>query len=161
MRDAWKFIVTRRILKYAVFAVLALLLIRIIFLAMNYNSDLQRLVHLKQVPNSITTPRITNDLATVLVKTIVENESEMKRTVLVRVDITDGYYIEKTISIAPRTEREVELVTDIYQPKLWSFDVPNLYEAKISVIKNRKVFDTLVESFSIKKDEPEPTLSLQ
>lgn len=158
MRDAWKFIVTRRILKYAVFAVSALLLIRIVFLAMNYNGETDRSVHLKQVSNSITTTRITNDLATVLIKTTVENESDKKQTVVVRVDITDGYYIEKTISIAPKTEREVELITDIYQPKLWRADDPNLYEAKISVVKKKKVRDTLVESFSIKKEEPEPTL---
>ena len=107
-------------------------------------------IHLKQWNNVIITPRINSSLATVWIKTTVMNETEKDKDVTVRADITDGYYVEKDVSLAAHSEKEVSLVVDVYEPKLWSCDTPNLYEAKITVKSGRKVLDTQTETFGIR-----------
>ena len=110
-------------------------------------------IHLKHWSNYITTPRITNNLATVKIQTSVLNESEKDKKVTVRADITDGYYVEKDITLAANSEKEVSLEIDIYNPKLWSCDEPNLYEAKISIRKGKKTLDEKTETFGIRSFE--------
>ena len=63
--------------------------------------------------------------------------------------MTDGYYVEKTIELPSNAERNVELTTDIYEPRLSSVDSLNPYEAKISVLLKKKVLSQETDTFYI------------
>lgn len=108
-------------------------------------------VHIKQWSNYITTPRVSESMATVFLKTTVMNESDTEKKVLVRADFTDNYYAEREVTLAAGASEEVELVIDVYEPRLWSPATPNLYNAKISVTEGKKVLDTVNERFGIRK----------
>lgn len=110
-------------------------------------------VHLKHWSNYITTPRVKENMATVAIQTTVQNESAKAKTVLVRADLTDGSYVEKVVSLEANAEENVALEVDVFEPRLWSVETPELYSAKISVKEGDKVLDEQTEYFGIRTIE--------
>lgn len=106
-------------------------------------------IQIKEASSIISTPRVNDNLATIAIATSIQNESEKSRTVVVKVDLTDGYYVEKTIELPPLSERNVELTTDIYEPRFSAADSLNPYEAKISVLFKKKVLSQETDTFYI------------
>lgn len=150
MRDAYKYIFCRRTLKYLCFIVLSLVALRVIYLWVRNNVSPEIVgIQIKEASSIISTPRVNDNLATIAIATSIQNESEKDRTVVVKVDLTDGYYVEKTIELPSNAERNVELTTDIYEPRLSSVDSLNPYEAKISVLLKKKVLSQETDTFYI------------
>lgn len=150
MREAYKYIFCRRTLKYLFFIVLSLVAVRVIYLLVRNNVSPEKLgVKIKESGSVISTPRVNDNLATISISTAIQNESEKDRTVIVKVDLTDGYYVEKTIELPPLSERNVELTTDIYEPRFSAADSLNPYEAKISVLFKKKVLSQETDTFYI------------
>lgn len=116
-------------------------------------------IHLKHWGNYITTPVVSEEKATVLIKTVVQNETDREETVMVRADIDDECFVEQTVLLAAQSEKEVELELEVTKPHLWNVwtkqdDKPYLYEAKISVLsEKRNVIDTITETFGIRTIE--------
>lgn len=150
MRDAYKYIFCRRTLKYLCFIVLSLVAVRVIYLWVrnNVSPDIVG-IQIKETSSIISTPRVNDNLATIAIATSIQNESEKDRTVVVKVDLTDGYYVEKTIELPSNAERNVELTTDIYEPRFSSADSLNPYVAKISVLFKKKVLSQETDTFYI------------
>lgn len=150
MRDAYKYIFCRRTLKYLFFIVLSLVAVRVVYLWVRNNMSPEIVgIQIKEASSIITTPRVNDNLATIAIATAIKNESEKDRTVIVKVDLTDGYYVEKTIEVPSNIERNVELTTDIYEPKFSAADSLNPYEAKISVLFKKKVLSQETDTFYI------------
>lgn len=117
-------------------------------------------VHLKHWGNYITTPFVSEDKAIVRVKTVVQNETDEEENVVVRADIGDNCFGEQTVSLLPRSEKDVELEIEVPEPRLWNVWVnneyeSNLYEAKISVLSGdkKRIIDTMTETFGIRSIE--------
>lgn len=150
MREAYKYIFCRRTLKYLFFIVLLLVAVRVVYLWVRNKVSPEIVgIQINKASSIISTPRVNNNLATVSIATVIQNESEKARTVVVKVDLTDGYYVEKTLELPPSSERNVELTTDIYEPRFSTPDSLNPYEAQISVLLKKKVLSQETDTFYI------------
>jgi beta-galactosidase len=91
-------------------------------------------VHLEQWATFVTTPKPTAAEATVHVQTTVVNQSNAPRTVTVNLAVwpsTAPGVPAQTIAPGKSAEFQVELT--VPNPKLWSLETPNLYQAHVWV----------------------------
>lgn len=104
----------------------------------------------------IQTKNLTNNIATVSVKTDIKSHSGKK--VKVKADITlNGVLIaSKTASTNPKKKSFVSQEFKITYPHLWSPESPSIYKAEITVYEGKKVVDKYTQPFGIKTIEITP-----
>lgn len=113
-------------------------------------------IHVSHWGTFITTPVITEDLAEVKVKTLLNNSESFVANVEVSTVILDynGDIIAKDnvedISIEAEEQTEIVQQLKVLNPKLWSVDSPNLYKAVSSIILEGKVVDTYETPFGVR-----------
>lgn len=109
-------------------------------------------IHIKQWGVAISTPKVTNEKATVQVKTMVKNDTETLQTMTFSTTISikkvNG---SKTISMSTDNglgidlkageEKEIVQNIEIENPILWSPETPDLYTAEIKIMKAGKIKD--------------------
>lgn len=109
-------------------------------------------VHIKQWGVIITTPKVTNEKATVQVKTMVKNETEKLQIMTVSTTIsikkvngsnTISMSTGNGVGIDLKAGEEKEIVQNIVieNPILWSPETPDLYQAEIKIMKAGKIKD--------------------
>jgi beta-galactosidase len=116
------------------------------------------LLHIKTWGTSITTPTVSNEKATIAIKTIVKNDHlETVNTITVNYAIKDksGKIIasseQKTEAILKATEKSFEQSLQVLEPKLWSPQSPYLYTLETTILKNGKKTDVTSETFGIRE----------
>ncbi|PXY39312.1 beta-galactosidase [Flavobacterium cheongpyeongense] len=112
-------------------------------------------VHIKKWGVGISILEVKNNKATVQVKTILKNETLNVHSVLLSNSIADEKgkstaNAEIKIEVQPNEEKEVTQIVTVENPKLWSFDVPNLYQVKTVIKKELKTFDAVTTNFGIR-----------
>lgn len=105
--------------------------------------------HFKEGTPVVDLIRVKDAFATISIGASISNESDKDRIVVVRADITDDYYVEKTVAVSAKSEKCVELTTDIYEPKIWTEDNPSSYDIEISLYKEKKKIISVKDSFNI------------
>jgi beta-galactosidase len=115
-------------------------------------------VHVAHWGVYITTPEISNEFATVNLRTQVENESTEEKTVRLRTHIfaPDGSRLgtledDAIISSGSHHEFQVELL--VPKPQLWSPESPQLYQAETEIILNGTIADMETTIFGIRRIE--------
>ncbi len=115
-------------------------------------------VHVAHWGVYVTTPEISPELATVNIRTQVENESEVDKdvTLQTRICAPDGSEVgtlktETTISNGHTHEFQSEF--PVLNPQLWSPDTPHLYRAETEVTVNGQITDTERTIFGIRSIE--------
>ena len=103
----------------------------------------------------VTTPRASDDAATVAIQTRVENESSMPATVTVGTTLYDrsGHEAgksESALTIAAGTEMEAAQTITVAKPALWSTASPVLYRAVSRIREGGKVLDEVETPFGIR-----------
>lgn len=109
-------------------------------------------VHLEQWATFVSTPKVTAAAATVRVQTTVVNQSNAPRTVSVRLTVAQpklGLFAPQTI--APGKSAEFQLELAIPNPKLWSLETPNLYQARVEVLDGASALDDETVPFGIRE----------
>jgi beta-galactosidase len=106
----------------------------------------------------ITTPDVSPEMATVLIKTKVKNETNLPqkitlKTQLLGANAKNAGQDELNIELLPNSENEVEQNIEVSMPLLWSPDTPNLYQAQIQIVKDKKVIDDFQTTFGIRSIE--------
>lgn len=97
----------------------------------------------------ISTPSVSASKADVKIKSTITNDENTDRQFEIIHTIYDAQHkeiatIRKTLSVLAGANIEVELaMTDIQNPKLWSPDVPYLYQVKSKILTDGKVVDEL------------------
>lgn len=112
-------------------------------------------VHVSNWGVSITTPDISTEKATVLVKTQVKNETNQaqKITVKTRLYDADGNLAgnnQKSLEISANSEKELDQFITVSNPLLWTPETPHLYQAQVQVLKNNKSVDNTETGFGIR-----------
>jgi len=112
-------------------------------------------LHVDQWGTFITTPKVSENTATVNVVTQIKNENSSAKNVVLKTMIynADGKEISSKTSdatIPSEKNNEVTQSFDISNPKLWSLDHPYLYKAVSQVISNGKVVDSYDTKFGIR-----------
>ena len=117
----------------------------------------QNPTHINQWGVFVTTPKVTENTATVCVNTSIVNESNEPQTF--SVNTTFFYKGEKLnsivndLSIDQSTKKSIDQVIQIERPKLWSTDSPNLYQANVQIVDGDKVIDEVTQTFGIRSIE--------
>lgn len=109
-------------------------------------------IHIKNWGVAISTPKVTNEKATVQVKTMVKNETETLQIMTVSTTLS----IKKvngsnTISMSTGNgvgldlkageEKEIVQNIEIENPILWSPETPDLYKAEVQIMKGGEIKD--------------------
>jgi len=112
-------------------------------------------IHIAHWGVAITTPDVTDEKATVEVRTTVKNESDSYQDMVVFTEIKDKEGVvkgsmESHLPLGASHELTVVQHIDVVHPKLWSPESPNLYLAKISIQQKNEDIDQLTKSFGIR-----------
>ncbi|WP_281228701.1 sugar-binding domain-containing protein [Flavobacterium aquiphilum] len=112
-------------------------------------------VHFKNWGLAITTLEVKNNKATVQVKTIVKNETAVLQNLLLTTAIKnakDKNTADSTskIELQPNEEKEIVQTIVVENPKLWSVELPNLYQVKSIIKKESKILDAVTTDFGIR-----------
>jgi len=112
-------------------------------------------IHIPNWGVGITTPEVSDLMSTVQIRTQVENSTDVKKTIQVVVVLTDanGKPVASGTSELELPAHEIrETVTclNVDQPRLWSPESPNLYEAQVAVQEGETVWDSIKQSFGIR-----------
>ena len=110
-------------------------------------------VHLTQWPTYITTPKVSEDSATVKVQTTVTNTGTESAEIVVQQQVAGIQASPATITLAPGTEGVVEQEIQLADPKLWSCESPELYTMETTVLMNGKVIDRKSSNFGVRTIE--------
>ena len=110
------------------------------------------------IPNwgvSITTPKVSSDRATVQVKTKIRNQTNSPESVIVKtelysVDDKNNRANQLKVIVLANSEKEIIQNIIITKPALWSTEMPNLYQARVKILKNEKVIDVVNNEFGIR-----------
>jgi len=113
-------------------------------------------VHINHWGVSITTPEVSAENASVKIVTVVSNKTaipqEIEFSIQLRVDQESAELGNNTLKaiLAANSEKEFTQTIEIKQPKLWSPDTPNLYQAQIHLGQGKVALDTVTKTFGVR-----------
>lgn len=109
-------------------------------------------LHVAQWGTQITTPKVANESAEILVVTKLENNNSNNLN-----NVTLNYTIldKDGLKVAELSSKSDKLLMDkstitVDNPKLWGIENPNLYTLKTEVFQNEKLVDVTTEKFGIR-----------
>jgi beta-galactosidase len=112
-------------------------------------------IHIGNWGVGITTPLVSSEKATVTIKTVIKNETDLPQDIIISTQLTDkkmksvGDNIIK-VELQENSEKEIEQMITVSNPLLWTPETPNLYQAKIKLMKDKKTIDDLKTTFGIR-----------
>jgi len=112
-------------------------------------------IHVAQWGVTVTTPNVSTKKATVIVKTLVKNETGLAQNVSLRTTLLDANARtagenQQEVQLPANSEKEVEQIVQVSKPLLWTPETPNLYQAQVRIEKNKKVVESIKTSFGIR-----------
>lgn len=125
------------------------------------------LLHIAPEGPRFSTPQIGDDLAVVQMQAQVENDSPVRSTVRVQIEILDeatGRIVTAAsapLTIFPGESAEVTRRVFVRDPALWSPDSPTLYRGRIALIDEGGEIDEASDTFGIRKIELDPVHGLR
>ena len=125
------------------------------------------LLHFAPQGPRFSTPQVDEDLAVVEVEARIENESPVRRTVRMKIDLveeTSGRVVATTsapVTIFPGDSTAVSRRLFIRDPALWSPDSPTLYRGRVSLVDGDAEVDTATDTFGIRTLALDPVHGLR
>jgi beta-galactosidase len=115
-------------------------------------------VHIAQWGTYVTTPKVSEDEATVRVETKIRNQSTLAQQVMLETIIKDesGHEIANSNSIQKIEAESISIFEQflkVPKPKLWSLENPSLYQVESKVNVNDRTVDAGVTPFGIRTFE--------
>lgn len=103
----------------------------------------------------ITTPKVSEQEATVKIVTNISNEQNEKQNITLQTKLFDANNkqvgeTKTSASVNPNDKTKTEQEIVIKSPKLWSPDSPYLYKAEVTVLVNNKVIDVKTSMFGVR-----------
>lgn len=114
-------------------------------------------VHLDHWATFITTPEVTSQKATVLVRTTVTNQSTSARNVALEITLIDEKGrtrpapVTATQSVAPGKSVDFRQEIVVQNPLIWNLDHPSLYKAVTRVRADKVIVDDETVTFGIRE----------
>ncbi len=118
--------------------------------------DITAPVHVAEWGTYITTPQVSDDKATLSVKTEIRNQSEQETQITIRHTVLDpsGKPAGKTsvadIAVSSLAARSVPASLMISNPQRWDMDHPYLYTLVTEVLQGDRVIDKYSTTFGIR-----------
>ena len=112
-------------------------------------------VHVAHWGVGISTPEVSSKKATVQVKTKVKNETAAAQSLVVKTllwnknskNVGIG---QMKVEVSANSEKEITQTIQVSNPMLWTPETPNLYQAQIQIVKDKKVLDDTKTNFGIR-----------
>ncbi|WP_328609529.1 DUF4982 domain-containing protein [Amycolatopsis sp. NBC_00345] len=128
------------------------------------------LLHLAPEGPRFSAPQVADDLAVVRVEARIDNESPVRSTVRVRIEIVEeatGRTVATAsapVTVFPGESAEVSLRVFVRDPGLWGPDSPTLYRGHVTVVEDSDggaELDQASDTFGIRKIELDPVHGLR
>jgi len=112
-------------------------------------------IHVAQWGVTITTPDVSPEKATVQIKTLVKNETGMPQSIILKTQIqstnaNNAGANKIKVELPANSEKEIKQTLTVSKPLLWSTETPNLYQAQVQIVKDKKVIDDTKKAFGIR-----------
>lgn len=112
-------------------------------------------LHIARWGVAISTPIVSSKKATVLMKTIIQNQSDAPQKMLLNTQIITPDHQKKgntqtAVVVAANGQTEVVQHIHLTSPLLWSTETPHLYTAQSQLIQDKNVQDDLQTSFGVR-----------
>ncbi|HKM92234.1 MAG TPA: glycoside hydrolase family 2 TIM barrel-domain containing protein [Prolixibacteraceae bacterium] len=112
-------------------------------------------VHVAQWGVAITTPDVTAEKASVQIKTLVKNETDLPQSVILKTQLWTANFKnagneQNKIEISANSEKEITQTITVSNPLLWTPETPSLYVAQVQVINDNKIIDDTKTNFGIR-----------
>lgn len=115
-------------------------------------------LHVARFGTYVTTPEISGRQAAVNIQTTLQNECGEERNITLISKIVDEKGLvsdaQNTVfTIAPFEKTDIRQRGIIPTPRLWSPEMPNLYNLLTEIVENGKIIDTYTTSFGVRTAE--------
>jgi len=112
-------------------------------------------VHVAHWGVGISTPEVSSKKATLLVKTLLKNETSSSQIIVLKTSILNkdsknvGNNTTK-LELPENCEKEILQTINVSNPLPWTPETPNLYQTQIQILKDNKVIDDSKTIFGIR-----------
>jgi len=113
-------------------------------------------IHIPAWGVTITTPKISNNEAQVSFNINLKSMFKQEEAITLKTQIisSEGELVgEASEELLINDKLKVNQEIFVTNPKLWDLENPNIYSAKIEIIKDKKLFDVVSENFGIRTAE--------
>ena len=112
-------------------------------------------IHVAQWGLTVTTPNVSTKKATVIVKTLVKNETGLAQNISLNTILWDSNARKAgdnqlVVQLPANSEKELEQSIQVDNPLLWTPETPNLYQAQVRIEQNKKTVENIKTNFGIR-----------
>ncbi|WP_291112108.1 MULTISPECIES: glycoside hydrolase family 2 TIM barrel-domain containing protein [unclassified Flavobacterium] len=112
-------------------------------------------IHIAQWGLTVTTPNVSTKKATVIVKTLVKNETGLAQNVSLNTTLWDANARKAgdnqlVVQLPANSEKELEQSIQVDNPLLWTPETPNLYQAQVRIEQNKKTVENIKTNFGVR-----------
>jgi beta-galactosidase len=112
-------------------------------------------VHVANWGVAVSTPKVSSKKATVLVKTKLKNETASAQRIVVKTRVLNKSSKsvgnnQIQVEVPANSEKEITQTIQVSNPMLWTPETPNLYQAQVQILKDKKVLDDIKTNFGIR-----------
>ena len=112
-------------------------------------------VHVATWGVNITTPQVSAEKATVQIKTLVKNQTNLPQNIILKTSLlninADNTGNNQTeVELPANSEKEIEQHITVSKPFLWTPETPHLYQAVVKVFIDNRVVDDTKTLFGIR-----------
>ena len=96
-------------------------------------------VHVATWGVNITTPQVSAEKATVQIKTLVKNQTNLSQSIILKtsllnINADNTGHNQTEVELPANSEKEIEQHITISKPLLWTPETPHLYQAEVKVL---------------------------
>ncbi len=112
-------------------------------------------IHVEPWGVAVRTPEVSPEKAGVEIEIHLKNESDQKELLTVQTTLVDknGNAVGEStdqVEVISGTSTTILQNMQVQNPDLWDVEVPNMYAARVQVLKNGKILDEITEAFGIR-----------
>jgi len=112
-------------------------------------------VHVATWGVNITTPQVSAEKATVQIKTLVKNETDLSQSIILKTRLQGKNAVKAgdnqiKVELRANSEKEIDHTITISKPLLWTPETPHLYQAEVLILKDNQVIDETSTDFGIR-----------
>ena len=104
---------------------------------------------------NITTPQVSGEKATVKIKTLVKNETDLPQKVILKTQLLNSNAVnagidQTDVELLAKSEQEIDQNLTVLKPLLWTPETPNLYQVEVQVLKDKNIIDDTKTTIGIR-----------
>jgi beta-galactosidase len=112
-------------------------------------------VHIATWGVNITTPQVSGEKATVKIKTLVKNETDLPQKVILKTQLLNANAVnagidQTDIELLAKSEKEIDQNITVSKPLLWTPEKPNLYKVQVQILKDKNIIEDIKTTCGIR-----------